>query len=384
MKTLTFAKAGVAMFGFLAAGTAQAVSYTITDLGTLGGSFSVGYSLNDAGQIVGDSQTDTFQIRPFLYSNGALTDLGLMGGGGATASGINASGQVAGTISFSNGENIAYVNSNGTTVMLGNLGYADSQANAINASGDVVGYSSIVEGGTIQRRAALFSNGTVTNLGTLGGVFSEANAINNAGQVVGSSRLANIVNGTSVTAVTHAFVYSNGVMMSLGTLGSNFSVASAINDGGVIVGYSDLADGQRRAFRFSNGTMTDLGTLDSGFAFNFSEAYGINDAGMIVGRSLAGGEAAFLHDGTSMVNLNSLIDPQSGWQLRWAYDINNNGQITGYGSFNGQTRAFLLSPVGFGDPPTGAVPEPASWAMLIAGFGLVGAMQRRRKNAVAA
>ena len=32
----------------------------------------------------------------------------------------------------------------------------------------------------------------------------------------------------------------------------------------------------------------------------------------------------------------------------------------------------------------GAVPEPASWAMLIAGFGLVGAAQRRRKAALAA
>lgn len=30
-------------------------------------------------------------------------------------------------------------------------------------------------------------------------------------------------------------------------------------------------------------------------------------------------------------------------------------------------------------PPTGAIPEPATWAMLIAGFGLVGAMARRRR-----
>ena len=35
-------------------------------------------------------------------------------------------------------------------------------------------------------------------------------------------------------------------------------------------------------------------------------------------------------------------------------------------------------------PATGAVPEPAAWAMLIAGFGLVGAMQRRRGRVVAA
>jgi len=32
---------------------------------------------------------------------------------------------------------------------------------------------------------------------------------------------------------------------------------------------------------------------------------------------------------------------------------------------------------------TGAVPEPANWAMLVAGFGLVGAAARRRKAAVA-
>jgi hypothetical protein len=31
-----------------------------------------------------------------------------------------------------------------------------------------------------------------------------------------------------------------------------------------------------------------------------------------------------------------------------------------------------------------AVPEPASWAMLIAGFGLTGAVMRRRRMALAA
>jgi hypothetical protein len=38
---------------------------------------------------------------------------------------------------------------------------------------------------------------------------------------------------------------------------------------------------------------------------------------------------------------------------------------------------------GEGGGGTGAVPEPASWAMLIAGFGLVGAMMRRRRLALA-
>lgn len=50
----------------------------------------------------------------------------------------------------------------------------------------------------------------------------------------------------------------------------------------------------------------------------------------------------------------------------------SEGQIIG----NGTTTSFAI--------PGGAVPEPASWALLIAGFGLVGAMQRRRSAAIAA
>jgi hypothetical protein len=37
-----------------------------------------------------------------------------------------------------------------------------------------------------------------------------------------------------------------------------------------------------------------------------------------------------------------------------------------------------------GGGPVGGVPEPAAWAMLIAGFGLVGAAQRRRQAQVVA
>ncbi len=38
---------------------------------------------------------------------------------------------------------------------------------------------------------------------------------------------------------------------------------------------------------------------------------------------------------------------------------------------------YIYDPIAV--PPTGGVPEPASWAMLIAGFGLVGAVLRRRR-----
>ena len=59
-----------------------------------------------------------------------------------------------------------------------------------------------------------------------------------------------------------------------------------------------------------------------------------------------------------MTNLNSLIDPGSGWGLYSAQAINDNGQIVGYGNFAGQTQAFLLTPV----------PEPATMSLLAMGL----------------
>ena len=56
-----------------------------------------------------------------------------------------------------------------------------------------------------------------------------------------------------------------------------------------------------------------------------------------------------------------------------------------------QTLSFLAIGTPYGQPPVvlldgvsveAAVPEPATWAMLIAGFGLVGAAARRRRAAV--
>ncbi len=54
--------------------------------------------------------------------------------------------------------------------------------------------------------------------------------------------------------------------------------------------------------------------------------------------------AAFLYRNATMTDLNSLIPRKSGWNLLFAYGINENGQIVGYGTFNGQSRAFLLDP----------------------------------------
>jgi len=62
-----------------------------------------------------------------------------------------------------------------------------------------------------------------------------------------------------------------------------------------------------------------------------------------------------------MVDLNTLIDPRSHFQLTYANAINDAGQITGGGS-----HAYLLTPV----------PEPGAGLMVIT--GALSLMRRRR------
>lgn len=69
-----------------------------------------------------------------------------------------------------------------------------------------------------------------------------------------------------------------------------------------------------------------------------------------------------------------------------AYDNAAEGDLadgfSGDGDFDGRTNAFafdILNVSSVTDVPVAAVPEPASWAMLIAGFGLIGATLRRRR-----
>jgi probable HAF family extracellular repeat protein len=85
-----------------------------------------------------------------------------------------------------------------------------------------------------------------------------------------------------------------------------------------------------------------LGTL-GGDSF----AYAINNAGQVVGNSYIGKSLKYpvLWDNNSIKDLNNLIPPKSGWVLMGVSDINDKGQIVGYGKINGRFHAFLLTPV---------------------------------------
>ncbi len=200
------------------------------DLGTFRGEGrSVANSLNDQGQIVGVSSIAIEEAHAFLWQNGKMTDLGTLGGTFSEANGINEQGQVVGWSDTRDDETHAFLWQNGTMRDLGTLGGTYSQANGINDQGQVVGESTTRDDET---HAFLWQNGKMRDLGTLGGLVSTAASINNQGQIVGVSRTAN--------DERHAFLWQNGKMTNLGTLGGTYSQANGINEQGQVVGESRL------------------------------------------------------------------------------------------------------------------------------------------------
>jgi len=121
---------------------------------------------------------------------------------------------------------------------------------------------------------------TVTDLGILEGT-TGGQSLNDLGQATGSSNVSSGIFG-SPAASPHAFLYSNGQMTDLGTLGGRTSVGFGINNAAHVTGAADTRAITSHAFLYSNGQMVDLGTLGG----DFSEGRGINDAGQVAGTSM--------------------------------------------------------------------------------------------------
>lgn len=349
----------------------------------LGGAGSAAHDINLGGQVVGQ-YTNGGDTRAFIHSGMAMLDLGTLGGASASAAAINNHGQVVGVSSNENGDGRAFSYLLGTMTDVGTLGGASSSALGLDGAGTIVGSATYPEGMPGEYGIAFISgNGGMLGLGTLPGLVdywrSRATAINALGQVVGTSSVGDF---GPTEYPEHAFLYQNGAMQDLGTLGGIYSSARAINDSGLIVGMASTAldpDGIGHfiphAFLYINGMMIDLGAFDD--TYIGSGALDVNNQGQVVGwTSVNDGfdRHAFLYQDGAMQDLNQLIDPLSGWVVTDAAGINDVEQIAGTACRDGQCYAVRL------DLLPADVPEPGAWLLMATGLGMLAVRRRSRRS----
>lgn len=347
MPMATYVSKAAPLLAPVAAPLSASSAYTITDLGTLGGSSSVAYDINNVGQIAGESNTASGSSHAALWHVGVVTsvlDLGTLSGGSSVAYGLNDGGQVVGS---SDGHAVRWTG--GGPIDLGALpGGSSRGAFDINNAGVIVGSSFTTLTIPPGDRAVRWQGSKITNLGTLpNGRDSVAGTINDRGAIAGSA-------AALVGSEWHGrAVLWQGSIHDLGTLpgqspAHKYSQANAINDRGQVVGnsYGDVTGLYTEPFLWSAATATMTELLPG---FNSSYPYGnaadINNLGQVVG---AAGSTSFrsavLWDNGAQYFLQDLIPAGSGWTLNYATGINDDGEITGYGTINGQTHAFLLKP----------------------------------------
>ncbi len=343
-------------------------AFTLTQNGLLGGFFTNGLI---------DPLTDFPEVRGVIWDRQLHpTELGTFGGASSQVGDRNNSGVTIGVALNNVAENPDFASfmANGPAATqarafiaedealrdLGTLGGNDSFATAINCSATIFGmsYTDTVANETTGLPTVhpfLWKNGHMRDLGTLGGVFVTPGSfaygpygviLNDRGQAVGTSSLAG-------DEFWHAFLW-DGVLKDLGTLGGNISEALAINNAGVVVGRSDFSPDSiyHHATLWRNGTIADLDVVDP---CQNSTATAVNSSGDVVGGLGACTDnpddltyfSAFLwKKGQPMADLNDLVSPPSDLHIVFATGINDRGEIVGSAYLpTGEVRAVALVPL---------------------------------------
>jgi probable HAF family extracellular repeat protein len=359
--------------------------YKLIDLGTFGGPASyVNFffnTLNNQGTVVGNSETTIPQppttngfpcppgqvYKAFVWRDGVVHDLGALPGGNCSdTTAINALGQIVGTSETDEVDPLTGVNEiraviwkNGQIQDLGTFGGNQSSGWTINNHGQVAGFAlndtpdpySMFDlpilGSSVgtQTRAFIWQNGKMEDLGTLGGPDALGFYINEMGQVAGVSYTN--ANPESLTGVpeVHPFLWHSGEMKDLGSFGGAgipFLTTSinGMNNRGQVIGALPLPGDQiLDPFVWDGTKLIDMATQGTGGSF--FDANVINDAGMVAGGAAfpnRPNDAALWKDGVA-TDLGFL----AGDCYSEAWSINNRGQVGGVSvSCDGNVwRAFL-------------------------------------------
>ena len=353
------------------------------------------YWISDNGMVAGESEDNTVDSLvgapsslAVLWKDGKFINLGTLGGNESAAAAVNNRGEVVGAalnttsdpypgrypdgnfFIYGNGtESHAFYWSDGKMQDLGTLGGPDSVAFFINERGQVAGASdvdfasNVVTGGPTVH-PFLWQHGKMIDLvahapeGMFGGTYGSVSALNDRGQVAGNMNLTGDL-------TWHSFLWDEGELTDLGTLGGAITTAIGMNNSGHIVGRSDVtalceacpAGDQKqlhRPFFWKDGVITDVGVITGD---NDGSAYSVNSSDQVVGRSAlrikvnpndsceSASYHAFLWENGSIADLQTLILPGSGFTVNDAININDRGEIAGYGTLsNGDNHAILLIP----------------------------------------
>lgn len=368
---------------------------TLTVLENLGWTSYQVKDVNDEGQVLGNAIAykkssifqDNYVAYPVIWTDTTTTVLHPLDSRSISAVGINNLGQVWGKANRMNGANQsqAYLWDGDTTIVTGtNNEYLID----VNNFGSGLGYNGA-------NTAYLWNGTTYTEIDP--SIITRPVSMNDLGQVIGTNTLGSegarrsvLWDGTTTTELNGLFGY----------YGVNGTVPNAINNSGQVVGlgygYNYSPSQEAILWDGSNPTMLQGFSNEPKFLWsnNMSSANDINDNGIVVGwaqvaREFAtdpAGQQAVMWSGTSVINLNSLIDPSLGITLWSADAINNNGLIVGnaYNSlrelvpYKLSVADMQLSPAVGVEVPT--IPEPSTYAMLLAGMGMIGWTTRRRKT----
>jgi probable HAF family extracellular repeat protein len=378
--------------GAIAAGGAGAsqvgsgdVEYSVTNLPSLGGTSSVGFSVNNRGWVAGRSNLPGNQSRhATLWRNGRLTDLGTLGGPNSAVLWPvkNVRGIVTGIAQTNEPDPLGETWScgfffpaatrtgvrclgfkwrDGVMTPLPTLGGTHGFATGSNNRGEVVGWAeNTVHDPTceapqvLQFRAVVWGprDDQIRELPPLpgGDTVTAATAVNDRGQVVGISGVCDQAVGRF--SAIHSVLWEHGTPIDIGDLGGvSWNTPMAINQRGDVVGFANAsaADGGNlnpRAFLWIRGQgIRNLGAVPGDLT---SQATGINDWRQVVGQSCDVNDncRGFLWQNGEMRDLQDLAPGYDG-VITTANDIDDFGRITGqaFDPDSGQFFAFLATPV---------------------------------------